>query len=490
MTKDEDPPEGAVPVPESITCQRKVAGGKLCATDVKIERENLILVIRKGWKTPLVAAVCPNCGFRRVFPRNVSEKLQQAHFADVENPAEAAVAIEGGVMGEEEKGSRIAAEGPPESPSAALASRVVEALLLLQYDTPKWKSRVEAIRKLAQESLAYQSPDGLHNLLVTMSIDANHIPFILQYAFSGRQIVQSGPMVIPGFGGIATAGQGQFVLPNTAGAPQIVQTPSGPVIVMPANAPTMQPSREVVHEGMTTIEEILDEEGRVKKRIVRSPRGAQPADRANPLDDIKTVMGMAKELAQLAIPAGKKGEKDEVLEKMTEAIVTMGASIKALRDGPTPARELSRDDEKLEALTNEIAALREGKRDEALERIASQIAALEGRVEKGAPLIGAGTDPEVAKAVREDRALESVLDRVERIGRDVVEPIKEMYGQSTRLNTILVLRQMAAQDGVSIQDYLRAMLGAQEPTDSEVTATMQRWEAKRPKQGTHGGTTR
>jgi len=490
MKDGDNPPEGAVTVPEFITCQRKVAGGKLCGTEVKVERDNLILVIRKGWKTPLIAAVCPNCGFRRVFPKNVSEILIERFFSDIDDPAAHAIEIEGGVMSEAEKGSRIAAEGPPESPSSTLASRVVEGLMLLQYDTAKWKSRVEAIRKLVQESLAYQSPDGLHNLLVTMSIDANHIPFILQYAFSGRQLVGTGPMVIPGFGGISTVNPGQFAIPGTVATPQVIQTPTGPVIVMPANVPTQQPSREVVHEGITTIEEILDEDGRVKKRIIRSPRGGAPEGRPDPMGDIKTVMGMAKELAQLAMPTKGGGERDEVLQKMTDAITIMGESLKALREGPAPARELSRDDEKLEALTNEIAALREGKRDEALERIASQIAALEGRVEKGAPLIGAGTDPEVAKAVREDRALESVLDRVERIGRDVVEPIKEMYGQSTRLNTILVLRQMAAQDGVSIQDYLRAMLGAQEPTDSEVSTTVQRWKAKRPQAGAPGGAPR
>jgi len=502
--KVQPPDEGGEVSPEgnTITCNRRMQGGGTCGTTFPLVRENLRITKRKPGTPSLISAVCPSCGFPRFLNREKSLELFASEFPEVSDPDSIGdTGSEGGSTGGGGEGGeavgRIAPEGPPKSPSESLARTVEEILTNLQYDTKAWIPRVRIIHKMVKNTAIYQTPEGLAQLLALFGIDAQHIPLVVQYVFSRRSAPQAGigPIYLGGEGGYGYQ-YSQIPLGGTSanyppGAPQIVQTPSGQLIIMPPSTPSHPVLREE-RSDTVTVEEILDDEGKVKKRIVRSPKGAVPAQASNPLNDIEGILSVLQKLTAITARDDKEGDTTVILEELKaqrHETNTFLASLADRRREKEPAK--SEREAALESQNVTLSSRIEEmiKEQQAQERmsIEARVKALEeGKV--GTVIDTKGMTPTQAEAIRQDKNMKTVLEAVERIGDKIAEPIKDLYDRNVAYTTLLTIREMARQDNVPVETYLQAMVRPKEPTSAEVASTVKGWKDKAGRAGAKAGT--
>ena len=480
MTGDQDGARS-----DTLVCSRKMKDGNVCGTEIPLERENLKVTKPE---VPLLSCVCPGCGFHRILDGATSKRLGEVFFKDeIEAAQVASGKMKTSDIPQGDEGS-LAVPPPPLSPSADIASRVGATLILLGYNSKAWKERIEVIQTFVQQVPGYQTPDGLRMLLQAMGIDALKVHLTLQRIFAGVEMIQQQQMMGAGSmtgwgqglpGGMSTGGS--MVQTPSGQVPTVQMTPGGPVIVMPAQAQAAA-AREANPDAIT-IEEKLDEHGNVKARVIRGPR-EKLMERAGSADSsILQTVGMLKELGLF----GKEDTSDAKVDKIMSGMVEVVKQMAAQNDGLIAKLESTmrepkrtRDDEtkeEISGLREELKKVTDSQQQAVVAGVMNRLGSIEARL-AGVEPTPVGLSEEQQRALSNQKQTQTIMQTVERVGDRILEPIMEMNKQQARLNGLMAIRQMAYQDGVPPEYYLRALASAQEPPSDEVSARVAEWRAR------------
>lgn len=480
MTDDQDSAR-----PDILVCNRKKKGGELCATEIPLVKENLKVTKPE---VPLVSSICPSCGLYRILDGETSKRLAEQFFKD---EISAALAGSGKVLPADSHptGGEDGVPPPPAlNPSEDFAKRVVNTLIMLGYGVKSWEPRLASIKEFVMQVPTYQAPEGLRMLLHAMGIDPMKSQLVIQRIFQGVEMLRDqqvlGPQPGTGWGALpygGLSGGGSMVHAPPGNFPTVQMTPGGPVIVMPAQGQVV-PARESNPDAIT-VEEKMDEHGNVKSRVIRGPRekvmgGAQGAD-----GTLIQTIGMLKDLGLI------REQKDETphLEKFMGGMVEIVKEMAKKNDELMTRYESSmggtkrgRDDEtrdEISGLREELKKVTDTQQQSVVNSVMNRLGSIEARLSGSEP-IPAGLTEEQARAIQEQRNVKTFIETVERLGDRILEPVVELNKQQARINALMAVRQMAYQDGVPPEYYLRALSPSVEPPSDEVAARVAEWRNK------------
>lgn len=455
---------------ETVTCQRKV-DGEVCGTEIELTKENLN-ILRAD--VPLLNAICPKCHQAKALSKQLSKGLAELFFKD-----EIAEDIE-----DKENGTSM-------MPSTGIANKVQDTLSLLGYQGKKWKDKVNAIVEFSRTTPLYQTPNGMHQLLAAWGIDVQHIPMIIQKVFGGADTMSSPNY---NFGGQNQGGgfiiqqnpQGQMVL-VPAQSMQSQQMPGQPIIVNTGGA---QSERVVRHDDdEDVIVEKLDEDGKVKERVIKSKR--RPGVNADkPEDQTLKLLTLFKEIG-LIQPQQRQAEQqvarvpDEIqttLDRLTDAISEMRSSV---RDRPDEREneDIRKMSETVNKLTEQIQTYEKEKRDNETKSLKDELFSIKGLIaglqeKRNADLPAAGLSDLQFGHHTQHKNLETVTESISRVGDRLAMPINEVLKQQQKMNSLLLVRDIEKQDNVAPGTYMKVLAPTTSPGESEVQATVKKWQDK------------
>lgn len=287
-----------------------------------------------------------------------------------------------------------------------------------------------------------------------------------------------------------------------------VQTlPGGQVILMPAQPqPHTQPpfgafgapqpiiidGRQREHDRVVkvgsdeqVIEEELDEKGRVTKRITRGGKVDSVKEKEG--DSLKDTLTLMKDLGILGAkqPEPQPKVPDEVRETLKDLKEAVGSlSLTVRGDGRRQdSGELKGVSDKIDKLQEQIAQLEKEKanmRDtelrEHLSRIERELGAV--RDDRGYDRPKQGLSDSQFEIDTKHRNLVTMSDGFDRMAERVTNPLNKMLENQTKLNAVLMLRDLEKQDGVPSGTYLKALQAAPPSSDTDVKAAVEKWKAR------------
>lgn len=471
--------------PDVIICNRKRKGGELCGTEIPFVKENFKVTKPE---VPLISCICPECGMHKILDGETSKRLAEQFFKD---EIATALAGSGKVLPADSHpaGGEDGVPPPPAlNPSEDFAKRVVNTLIMLGYGVKSWEPRLASIKEFVMQVPTYQAPEGLRMLLHAMGIDPMKSQLVIQRIFQGVEMLRDqqvlGPQSGTGWGTLpygAPPGAGSMVHAPPGNYPTVQMTPGGPVIVMPAQAQVV-PARENNPDAVT-IEEKLDEHGNVKSRVIRGPReklmgGGQGADATL----IQTI-GMLKDLGLIREQKDEAPQIEKFMGGMVEIVKEMAKKNDELMnryESSMGGTKRGRDEEtrdEISGLREELKKVTDTQQQSVVNSVMNRLGSIEARL-SGADPMPPGLTEEQARIIQEQRNVKAVLDTMERVGDRILEPMVELNKMQAKLQGLMNIRQMAYQDGVPPEYYLRAIAPASEPPSEEVASRVAEWRQR------------
>jgi len=511
-----------MPEIDEIACDRKT-DEVACGVKIPLVPENLRVFNQNG---PVLSAVCSKCSKNVLLGKVLSKALIDKYFGGVcpskEDLAKGAgahmedddltgggdgITPEGGEgeggkeestpEGTEPPVSRRAGKQPtgePVLPGNSLVDIVMRTLDVFGYKGPKWKDKRDLISEMIAQVSTYQTPQGLHNLLMTTGIPTAHIPLIVTRAFGGMDSAQA---MQPGMYSMMPqyAGQGtpfpfpQMMPPGISGGmPMVQQLPNGQLIILQPPAITQREGGQRVFEAAPDremVEEIMDKDGRVTRRILHGAH-ARPAAESGTDQLVKTLITL-KELGLFGAKDREGAGTDDKFATLTLAIQQEIAALAQMQK-PQGANE------EVVALRQKLEDERESRQKDHDQKIIDEIARLHNAIEnvaaerrggRGAPEPGL-SDPQFELDTKR-RNFETLTVSVENMGSRLIEPLVDMNKAQMRLNTMMLVRQMELQDAVAPGTYMAAMGTIAPPTDDEVEERKRKWKERQGAATRHGG---
>lgn len=482
-----------------ISCNRTIGDG-VCEGKIPLVKENLRIFNKK---TGVLTAICPKCSKSQLLGKQLSKVLMDREFkeeepsgvGDLNEPSggEESESPDSGGDGTERERSptpqerKKEPESEPIFPSSSFADRVIKTLDIFGIRGAKYKDKLAVLTDFVKTVPMYQTPQGLHGLLATLGFDIQLIPLVITRIFGsidGNPAQQGmGYPVFPG----QFPGQAQFPYQNPqmgsgAGMPIIHQLPNGQIIVIPQTPnpqPIIQsaPARVERGEGETSMEEVLDKDGCVAKRIYRGAGAKQPAPDTG--DTLLKALITFRELGIIGTGAGKGGDPDTQIALLTQRIESKFNEVRS--ELSASSRRDPEIDELRRQLEEERAARDKDKQDQMMNTIGDlrhEVAAVRqgmaSRRDTGSSDRGL-SDYQFELDTRR-KTFETLSDTVENVGLKLVDPLIEMNKNQAKLNTMLMIRTMEQQDGVQAGTYMGVMTPPQTPADAEVRKTVDKWK--------------
>lgn len=430
-------------------------------------------------KTRILRAVCPECTRNFRLNREESDKFFEK-FSELKND-----------MQQMKLEKEITKGDPDEPPANDFEDKFRDALSIFGLNHKKYEVKIQAILKLIDRTGA--SRDWLKYYLQKFTLtNKQNIDSIVDYVFIDEDA--GGIMQPPPTQGQGTSGGfvqqtlpgGQILLIPSMQQPQN-QYPGQPIIINPGGNPGDRRVRESNDEG--TIIEELDDEGKVKKRIIKGgSRQAAPAEKNEDLTlrlltTLKDI-GLIQPPQQRTEPQTARipDEIHQTLDQLKVAIVDMGSS---LRDRPAKSEneDIKRMSETVNRLTEQIQYYEKEKRDnetktlkDDLSQVKGMIAGLQDRRSGDAP--AAGLSDIQFGTHTQHKNLETVTDSVTHMGDRITFPLNEILKQQQKMNSLLLVRDIEKQDGVPAGTYMKVLMPAAAPGEGEVQATVKKWQDK------------
>lgn len=366
-----------------------------------------------------------------------------------------------------------------------------DQLSIFGLNSKKYENKIKAVLKLIERTGAtrdwlkyHMQKLGLGNKALIESIvdlvfldegDSGPIPPYPSIGGSGT---------LPGYNVQTVPGGGQVIL---IPAQQHAQPPFGATqpIIIDRGGRELDRDRVVkINSDEQVIEEELDENGKVTKRIIRGAKVDSVKEKGE--GGIVETLNLLKDLGIIGIkqPAEQPKVPEEVrdtLKELKEAVsslstVVMGEGKKQDSDefkGVTD--KLDKLHEKISELEREKANMRDNEFKDHLNRIEKELSTV--REDRGffdKPKHGL-TDSQFEVDTKH-RNLVTMSEGFDRWGERVTAPLNKMLENQTRLNAVIMLRDLEKQDGVPPGTYLKAMQTVPPSSDTEVRAAVERWK--------------
>lgn len=380
---------------------------------------------------------------------------------------------------------------PEEAPANDFEDKFRRALAIYGLNQNKYEPKIKAILDLIERTGS--SRDWLKYYLQKFTLtNKQNIDSIVDYVFIDED---AGGAVPPrptlgqnysgGFIQQPIPGGGFLLIPSMQ-QPQN-QYPGQPIIINPGGNQGDRNVRESGDEG--TITEVLDDEGKVTKRIIKGgARQVAVADK--PEDQTLKIITMLKEVG-LIQPQQQRTEPqtakvpDEIrqtLEQLKDAITVMSTSMQG-RSAKSENEEIKQMSATVNRLTEQIQTYEKEKRDnetkslkDELSQVKVMISDIRDRRSGDAPATGL-SDVQFGTHTQH-KNLETVTESITHMGDRITQPMNEILKNQQKMNSLLLVRDIEKQDGVAPGTYMKVLMPAASPGEGEVKATVERWQQK------------
>jgi len=393
---------------------------------------------------------------------------------------------------EKAKAEKVTKELDDESsPVDDFEEKLRDALGIFGLDSNKYKAKITAVCKLIERTGATRDWLKYHMQRVSFS-NQKTIESVVDMVFlddSDRAPIPPYPSNYQGAGSGYAMQQlpgGQVILiPNTQ-QPQM-QSGIQPIIIDRGGDRSDRVVRESNDDG--TIIEELDDEGKVKKRIIKGgSRQAAPVEKSE--DQTLKIITMLKDVGLLQSPQSRTESQsakipDEIhqtLDQLKVAIVDMGSS---LRDRPAKSEneDIKKMSETVNKLTEQIQTYEKEKRDNETKSLKDELSQIRGdiagiRDHRSGDAPASGLSDQQFGAHTQHKNLETVTDSVTHMGDRITYPLNEILKQQQKMNSLLLVRDIEKQDGVPAGTYMKVLMPSAAPGEGEVQATVKKWQDK------------
>jgi len=450
-----------------------------CKNDFEVESTDQVSIYNA--KIPLFSIKCTECNRNTKKNKKDSESILEK-FPDLQNEIEQAKAEL-----EQAKAAKAALDDEDDRDAGAgdFEEKFRDQLSIFGLNSKKYENKIKAVLKLIERTGATRDWLKYHMQKLNFG-NKSIIESVVDLVFLDES--DAGPMPpYPATGGGGSAqGYGVHTLPG------------GQVILMPAQTHpeyrAAQPiiidrgGREYDRERVVkagsdeqVIEEELDEKGKVTKRIIRGGK-VEPAKEGNSL--IET-LGLLKDLGIIGTktPEAQPRVPDEVrdtLKELKESVIGLSAVVKAggIKHDSGEVKGVSDKIDKLQEqitqLEKEKTTMRDNEFKEHLNRIEKELGVRAGDYNKPKQ----GLSDLQFEVDTKHRNLETISGGFDRLSEKVTAPLNKLLENQTKLNAVLMLRNLEKEDGVPPGTYLRAMQAAPLSSDGEVKATVEKWKAR------------
>ncbi len=380
---------------------------------------------------------------------------------------------------------------PDEIPVGDFEEKFRDALSIYGLDSNKFKNKINAICKLIERTGSTKEWLRYHMQRLSFTNQRTIESVVdLVYLDDGEQgIIPPYPTNSQGRSGCFTQqplpGGGVLLIPAMQ-QPQN-QYPGQPIIINPGGNQGDRQVRESNDDG--TITEILDDEGKVTKRIIKG--GARRADTEDKSEgQILSVITMLKEIG--VIPSQQQRTEaqttkvpDEIrqtLDQLKDAITVMSSS---MHDRPSKSEneDIKRMEGTVNKLTEQLQQNEKEKKDnetkslkDGLSRVEGMIAGLQDHRGGDMP-VGGLSDTQFGQHTQH-KNLETISDSVTHMGDRITYPLNEILKNQQKMNSLLLVRDIEKQDNVPPGTYMKVLMPAVSPGEGEVKATVQKWQEK------------
>lgn len=378
-----------------------------------------------------------------------------------------------------------------EAPTNDFENKFRAALTIFGLNQKKYEPKIKAILDLTERTGA--SRDWLKYHLGRFSLtNKQNIDSIVDYVFideDAANILPPPPMQSsvnnPGFGMQQIRdNQGNVYL-----IPQGQQQQPGiqPIFIDRGSDRMDRVVRDSIDEG--TIIEELDDEGKVKKRIIKggSRQAVQPEKSE---DQTMKVISLLKDIG--IIPAAQTRQEpqqsvvpDEIREtlgQLKDAILVLGSSNRD-QTSKTENEEIKQMSATVNKLTDQIQQYEKDKRDNETKMLRDELIQLKSMIanidtRRGIDTPAAGLSDAQFGLHTQNKNLTTVTESVEHFGDRITAPMQEILRNQQKINSLLLVRDIEKQDGVAAGTYMNVLTPVVSPDKSEVTATVKRWQDK------------
>jgi len=448
-----------------------------CKEEFEVESVDQIRVYNANART--LSIKCTGCNKNFRLNKVGSEKLFEK-FPDLESEIE------------KTKAARVTKEIEDESsPLGDFEEKLRDALSIFGLDSLKYKAKITAICKLIERTgasrewlryhmqrLSFSNQKTIESIVDLVFLDESDSAPIPPYP-SNTQGRSSGYAMqqLPG---------GQVILIPQGQQPQM-QSGIQPIIIDRGGDRSDRVVRESNDDG--TIIEELDDDGKVKKRIIKGgSRLAAPVEKNEDLT--LRLLTTLKDIGLIQPPQQRTESQSaripeeihQTLEQLKEAMVVMSSS---LRDRPAKSEneDIKKMSETVNKLTDQIQYYEKEKRDnetkalkDGLSQVKEMIAGIQDRRSGDAP--AAGLSDVQFGTHTQHKNLETVTDSVTHMGDRITHPLNEILKQQQKMNSLLLVRDIEKQDGVPAGTYMKVLMPSAAPGEGEVQATVKKWQDK------------
>lgn len=430
-------------------------------------------------KTGILKVACPECKTNFRLNRKVTDEYLEL-FPSLKND-----------MQQMKLEKDLTKDDPEELPVNDFEDTFRAALTIYGLNQKKYEPKIKAILNLIERTGA--SRDWLKYHLGRFSLtNKQNIDSIVDYVFIDEETSN----ILP-----PPPGQGSG---NSQGyAMQQIRDDRGNVYLIPQNQPQQQGIQPIIidrggdrndrvvresNDEGTVIEE-LDDDGKVKKRIIKG--GSRQAVQTEKQEDqTLKIITLLKEFGLIQTPQNRTEQNtsnvpDEIRETLTqlkEAIVVLGSSN---RDQTSKHEndEIKQMSATVNKLTDQIQQYEKDKRDnetkmlrDELSQVKSMIAGIDTR--RGSDVPAAGLSDAQFGLHTQNKNLTTVTESVEHFGDRITAPMQEILKNQQRMNSLLLVRDIEKQDGVAPGTYMKVLTPIVSPGGDEVNATVKKWQQK------------
>jgi hypothetical protein len=435
-------------LPSIIDCSRKDCEGKIAVIDS-------YYISQAG--VPQIGVKCPECG--KVTVLSKAKTIAYAkEYPQIQQDIDKASGYKLTQIDEEEE----------------FGDKVMHIIEAFGYGGTKDKQRNIIIRSMIDMVPGYANQQALNDLLLSRGIkarDANQISQLACLEDGSPTIMSMMPgMQQPGMQqpGMQQPGMQQqpyyhqpypeYSQPYQQQYPQPPYQQQPQVVVQQPAPPAHNSDDEI------TIIEKLDDDGKVVERTIRQPKTEHQDVQPTQTDQISQF----KELINVMVDAGiVNTNQPDAPQPLTAD--DLAATVAAYLEHDTPEKGDSRVDD----LLSEMKALRADMDQKDKDAMLTRINQLEE--ESGKPRHDL-SDDQYSENIRKD--VEGMrVDAVKETLNTIVKPIFELQANQTKLQTLMMIRQLEQQDHAAPGSYA-AMFGSNAIPDESVKSDLGRWHER------------
>lgn len=452
-----------------------------CKNDFEVESADQVSIYNA--KIPLFSLKCTECNRNTKKNKKDSESILEK-FPDLQNEIEQAKAEL-----EQAKAAKELDDADDITAGAGdFEEKFRDQLSIFGLNSKKYENKIRAVLKLVERTGATRDWLKYHMQKLNFG-NKSIIESVVDLVFLDES--DAGP--VPPY---PTGGSG-----GTMPGYSVQTLPGGQVILMPAQThPEYRaPQPIIIDRGgreydrdrvvkvggeEQVIEEELDEKGKVTKRTIRG--GKVDSGKEKEGNSLTEALTFLKDLGILGVKTPEPQPKvpEEVRDTLKELKESVSGLSAAMRDrgrgqDSTELKSVSDKIDKLQEqiaqLEKEKAAARDNEFKEHLTRIEKEIGAVrEGEHYKPKH----GLSDSQFEVDTKHRNLETVSSGFDRLSERITTPLNKMLENQTKLNAVLMLRNLEKEDDVPPGTYLRAMQAAPSASDGEIKAAVEKWKAR------------